>query len=289
MPHPVDLSDDFIVMEGRNSSGKTSLAEALEWLFTGALSRRDSSGGNSRELEQCVSNQFRPADVETWVSATFVRTSDDGGEEEINLRRVLREDYGTTAVSTCSSTFFFNDKELPLVEEQEVLETLFASVPPLLTQHTLRDFVQGDPRLRREYFERLLRLDELTELIRQAVVTDERADEFVGPSGGASLQLWNRLKSMLRNDLSKQMADQALPVHASDSGEQVDAILIAVARTEFPDLLPTIVEDQEVLPTLEREQGRFRERSFKLLGRLRPAKQLPESGNEPSHSMKLGN
>ena len=31
MPHPIDVGEDFIVMEGRNSSGKTSLAEALEW------------------------------------------------------------------------------------------------------------------------------------------------------------------------------------------------------------------------------------------------------------------
>ena len=287
MPHPIDMVEDFIVMEGRNSSGKTSLAEALEWLFTGALSRRASNGSNSRELEQCISNQFRPDDVETWVSATFVLTSDDGAVQEFNLRRVLKEDYGTTAISTCSSTLFFDDEELPIVEEQEVLECLFAGVPPLLMQHTLRDFVQGDPRLRREYFERLLRLDELTELIRQAVVTDERATEFVGPSGGTSLRRWDLLKSMLRNDLSKKMADRAQPIQGSESGEQIYAILMSVARTEFPALLAPVLEDEKVLPALEREQRRFRERSFKLLERLRPRKQLPESGSEPSPSMKV--
>ena len=70
---PIDLNDDFIVIEGRNSSGKTSFAEALEWLFTGALSRRDQGGsGNARELDQCITNQFRPEAEETWVSATFV-------------------------------------------------------------------------------------------------------------------------------------------------------------------------------------------------------------------------
>ena len=52
----------------------------------------------------------------------------------------------------------------------------------------------------------------------------------------------NRLKSMLRNDSSKQMADQALPIQRSDSGEQVDAILMSIVRTEFPDLLPTVLE-----------------------------------------------
>ena len=68
----INMSDDLIVLEGANSSGKTSLAEALEWLFTGSLSRRtNSNNGNSREFEDCVTNQFRPENVETWVSAKF--------------------------------------------------------------------------------------------------------------------------------------------------------------------------------------------------------------------------
>ena len=34
---PIDLTGDLIVIEGKNSSGKTSLAEALEFLFTRIL------------------------------------------------------------------------------------------------------------------------------------------------------------------------------------------------------------------------------------------------------------
>ena len=36
------MDGDLVVIDGRNSSGKTSLAESLEWLFTGSLSRRES-------------------------------------------------------------------------------------------------------------------------------------------------------------------------------------------------------------------------------------------------------
>ena len=94
----VNMAADFIVIEGRNSSGKTSLAEALEWLFADSLSRREpSSGGNSRELEQCITNQFRPDGADTWVSGTFVIHSDEADVTEFNLRRVLKEDYGRTA------------------------------------------------------------------------------------------------------------------------------------------------------------------------------------------------
>ncbi len=87
VPRPIRTDGDLVVIDGRNSSGKTSLAEALEWLFTGSLSRRESMDlGNPRELENCVSNQFRPDDDETWVSVVFESVS-PGGVEALTVRR----------------------------------------------------------------------------------------------------------------------------------------------------------------------------------------------------------
>ena len=148
---PVTFGGAFIVIEGRNSSGKTSLAEALEWLFSGSLSRRTSSdAGNARELEECVANQFHPADVNTWVSASFIHTPEGEDVQEFSLRRVLTEDYGSTSTAACKSVLYHDDKELTPEAERKVLDRFFAGVPPLLMQHTLRDFVQGAPRERRE-------------------------------------------------------------------------------------------------------------------------------------------
>ena len=39
---PIQFDSKLVIIEGRNSQGKTSLVEALEWLLTGSLSRRDS-------------------------------------------------------------------------------------------------------------------------------------------------------------------------------------------------------------------------------------------------------
>ena len=39
LPESIDLTGTLIVIEGKNSSGKTSLAETLEFLFRGSLSR----------------------------------------------------------------------------------------------------------------------------------------------------------------------------------------------------------------------------------------------------------
>ena len=148
-PQPIRLDETLVVIDGRNTSGKTSLAEALEWLFTGCLSRRESMElGSPHELENCVSNQFRPADDKTWVSGMFVSLA-QGETKTFTLRRVLKEDYGTTITSRCISALFLNDKELTTQEEHQALDRFFASVPPLLMQHTLRLFVESNPKNRR--------------------------------------------------------------------------------------------------------------------------------------------
>ena len=87
---PIDVEGDLVVFEGRNSSGKTSLAEAMEWLFTGRLSRRESKDlGSARELENCITNEFRPENEDTWVKATFV-SQRKGTTEPFTLCRLLK-------------------------------------------------------------------------------------------------------------------------------------------------------------------------------------------------------
>ena len=277
----VNMGADFIVIEGRNSSGKTSLAEAVEWLFSGTLSRRESSNaGSARELEHCITNVFRPANDETWVKATFVDGSSKGNAKEFTLRRVLQEDYGTNTNATCNSVLFLNDKELTRGEERQVLDKFFAGVPPLLMQHTLRDFVQGNPKLRQQYFERLLQLEELTELIRQAVMTDERAALFPSPSGGEFLRLWNQLAPSLRNDLSRKAHSQRLKDAKGDTSVKILDTLSSISRNEFPSLLNGLSKNDEIVAALQQEQLTVRQNSFLILAQLRPRGQLSELPQE---------
>ena len=279
---PVNLGGDFIVIEGRNSSGKTSLAEALEWLFSGSLSRRETSdAGNARELEDYVANQFRPAGVDTWVSASFALTPEGENVQEVSLRRVLTEDYGSTSTAACKSVLYHDDQELTTEAERKILDRFFAGVPPLLMQHTLRDFVQGQPRERREYFERLLRLDELTELIRQAVVTDDGAAAFPSPSGNTFLRAWHEFGSMLKNEESTKAYRQAFGDGEGDAYQRISDAVYSVARNEFPTLLDGLSEDEKIVPALKDEQTRVRQMSFPILTRLRPRKQLLDDAEEP--------
>ena len=273
----VDMGGNLIVIEGRNSSGKTSLAEALEWLFSGYLSRRESSSsGNTRELKQCITNTFRPINEDTWVSATFVSYSDDGEDEEFTLRRVLQEDYGTTAKATCKSSLFLNDIELAPSDEGQILEKHFAGVPPLLMQHTLRDFVHSDPKRRHRYFERLLHLDELSELIRQAVMTDD----FPSPSGNEHLRLWNKLNSYLTNVSARKIQNQTSNGYKGNTVEEISDALSSISNVEFPSLLEGKVKKENIVATLHDEQMRAQQDSFPMLTRLRPRRQFSDYPNE---------
>lgn len=194
---PIDLSAQLVVVYGRNSAGKTSLAEALEWLLTGTLARRAMGQlGNARELERCIGNHFRPQGESTWVEAEF-RTASG----VIRLRRNLIEDFGVTQTSRCRSVLLKDGQELSEEQATVTLNALFAGVPPLLMQHTLRTFVHSSPSERRNYFERLLRLDELTYLIEKAVIGDTRLPEFASPTGSIALRKWMNARALSTNVL----------------------------------------------------------------------------------------
>lgn len=95
---PINLDAGLTVVEGRNSSGKTSISEAIEWVFTGALSRRKSNYGHPRELANCIANEFRPSKETTWVEICL-RLDD----KEVRLRRTLLEDYTSKSTSVPKS------------------------------------------------------------------------------------------------------------------------------------------------------------------------------------------
>lgn len=284
----LDLSSDLIVIEGRNSSGKTSLAEALEWLFTGALSRRESDGGgNPRELEDCITNQFRPSESETWVEAKFTLNSSVEGPTEIRLKRVLLGDYGATSNALCTSQLWIGGVALTKQEEQRILDQYFASVPPLLLQHTLHEFVQGAPRRRRDYFERLLRVDVLSEFIGKAVVSDDRAEEFTGPYGRGGFGPWKNLVQSTLNAESSKHLDQLRQDREPIDLEKVSQALLKVSCVEFLSLLGSQDNVDAIALDLKREQTRVLQNAFPLLTQLRPVRRIADGEGQTSLSLVL--
>jgi hypothetical protein len=267
---PINVDGNLVVFEGRNSSGKTSLAEALEWLFTDRLSRRESKElGSARELENCISNEFRPENDKTWVKATFILQRKEQ-TESFTLCRVLKSDYGATLESKCYSVLLKDDIELSQKEELQELDRLFASEPPLLMQHTLRDFVQSNPRDRRKYFERLLKLEELTDLIGKAVIGNARLKEFPSLTGSKALKDLDILEGTMEDDQSKKACGQLYQSKDGDLTDRVKQTLTKVAHLEIPELISKTTEFDQIRIHLQQEQEKAKQRSFPLLDRLRP-------------------
>ncbi len=281
---PINVDGNLVVFEGRNSSGKTSLAEALEWLFTDRLSRRESKDlGSARELENCITNEFRPENEKTWVKATFVLKR-KRATEQFTLCRMLKSDYGSTMESKCDSVFLKDDVELSPIEELQQLDRLFASEPPLLMQHTLRDFVQSNPRDRRKYFERLLKLEELTALIGKAVIGNARLKDFDSPTGSKALKDLDVLDGTMEVDQSKKTCGQLYQSKEGDLTARVRDTLTKVARLEIPELIGATTEFDRIRVLLQQEQEKAKQKTFPLLNKLRPRRIL-EGQARINHSL----
>jgi len=196
---PVSVAADLILIEGRNSSGKTSLSEALEWLITGVLSRRSSGHyGSARELADCIANEFRPPKETTWVEAIF-----DVGGQRMRLKRVLIRDYSDAAQALPSSKLLKDGIELDETAQ------------------------------RRQYFERLLQIDELTALIEKAVIGDKKLEEFPPPSGTGALARLRQFVASLSNEAARQQLEHVEKVPSSEVPARLRSALAVTAQTSF--------------------------------------------------------
>lgn len=89
-PRRLDLDAPLPVVHGRNSQGKSSLAEALEFLLTGRSSSRDLLGGAKATYHESLRDVHLPAgDQAVWVAADL-----RGGDGQVHeVRRELVCDF----------------------------------------------------------------------------------------------------------------------------------------------------------------------------------------------------
>ncbi len=88
-PQRVELSAGLTVIHADNSQGKTSLAEAFEFLQTGTISRRQLAGGSPGEFEGALRNAHIGPAAKVYVEVGLL---DANGTEAI-IRRELNVDY----------------------------------------------------------------------------------------------------------------------------------------------------------------------------------------------------
>jgi DNA repair exonuclease SbcCD ATPase subunit len=156
---------------GPNSSGKTSLAEAFEFLLTGQIVRRELMGSSQDEFTDALTNAHLPLGTEVFVQAEIV-----GSDAKAHtIKRVLRADYGKK--QDCQTRLEIDGKEAS-EKDLNALGIPLSQPPlraPVLAQHTLGYLFSARPQDRADYFKALLE------------VTDVEAFRNVAAGLGANL------------------------------------------------------------------------------------------------------
>ncbi|MFO1055115.1 MAG: AAA family ATPase [Planctomycetota bacterium] len=172
----LNLPSDIAVVWGPNSKGKTSLAEALEFLLTGRIARRELMASTQDEFADALRNAHLAEAEDAYVVARILTA--DGKVHEV--KRTLTRDYGKR--QDCASRLEIDGVEtgaqgltaLGIVLSQPPLEA------PVLAQHTLGYLFTAGPQERATYFKAILELTDL-DRFRNAVAALSTGDGVKTP------------------------------------------------------------------------------------------------------------
>jgi chromosome segregation ATPase len=146
------ILSDISVIWGPNSKGKTSFAEACEFLLTGKTVRRELMASSQDEFADALRNAHLPLADQAYVSGAII--ADDKKCHEI--KRLLTSDYSKK--QDCASRLEIDGS--PATEADLAKLGIVLSQPPLqapvLAQHTLSYIFSVQPQDRATYFKSLL-------------------------------------------------------------------------------------------------------------------------------------
>lgn len=152
---PILFSEQITIFYGDNGSGKSSFAEALEWLFYGYTKRRRKGDNYSKnEYKDSYINKGCPTGEAPYVAANV--TFRDGSTH--TLKRMMNVDERERVVETETKLF---------IDEIEVSDFLILGIAsdaqcPVVVQHGIQDFIHTRPIDRYRIISEALGLADLT-------------------------------------------------------------------------------------------------------------------------------
>lgn len=230
----LELGTQLAVIWGPNSQGKTSLAEAFEFLLTGTIVRRELMASSQDEFADALRNAHLPAELSVFVQAGF--RSQNGSAHEV--KRTLLRDFEKKAA--CESRLEIDG--VPATEADLHKVGIVLSLPPMaapiLMQHTLGYLFSAKPQERSSYFKALLEVSDLDTLRTEV----EFATGSVGPPSFVKQRELEAVeREQLLGDVVHRMRTKRIP------SIEVDAAFATAARKLLTDAGLQPVERSDLL------------------------------------------
>lgn len=180
-PQRLEFESELALVWAPNSQGKTSIAEAIEFLLTGRTARRELLGGAKAEFDAALRNahlnRAAPVTVRAWIC-------DEAGAEH-EVCRTLTADY--EGDQDCQSSLTIDGGA---ADDLSALGIELADPPlrgPVLLTHTLRFALSARPQERADYFKAVLEVTDL-EHLRDLVATERDRCTITAPPPLAALR-----------------------------------------------------------------------------------------------------
>ncbi|WP_162242716.1 AAA family ATPase [Dyadobacter sp. Leaf189] len=221
---PINFDGDLLLFFGPNGFGKTSISEAIEWLFYGSTKRRERGDKNSkREHADSYKNVHAIDDV--YVEATVSYQGND-----YKLRRKLEA----------------NETSITFVDG---IPALFASIGlspveavyPIIAQNGLQSIIHSSPKDRRDAVCAALGLDELVDL--KSSLESARSSLQRTPPNTVILarkELSGFVSGLAQidetRDLAKRWQQSPMQVSSTTDIKTLLAAANALSKTQSPDV-----------------------------------------------------
>ena len=247
-PAHLEFDAPLTVAHGGNSQGKTSLAEALEFLLSGRSSRRELLGGAKAEYNDSLRNAHLPEGDDSVYVEAVVRTPDGTLHR---IRRNLTGDFGRGA--ECESQLLLDGQE---IEDLSGVGLPLADPPvraPVLLQHILRHALSTEPKQRVAYFKSLLSLSDV-DVLRERV--GEARKRLEREPSGPWLQRVEALPAELTHvRVSVRAIAEQSPTTMSELTQALDNALREAASVATGEGYASLDEARDSLERLAKEKA----------------------------------
>lgn len=138
------LDNNVVLIYGLNGSGKSSLVEALEWLFWGDISRRERSSCKSEYMTNYLRNIHYESKENPFVEVIVILQG-----QEIKIKKEL--------IGVTGFKYYINDEEVENLSSLNI--SLEKIAKPILSQGEIKKFVDTEPKDRWEEISKILGIE----------------------------------------------------------------------------------------------------------------------------------